>query len=72
MTKRGDGGFNGGENERMNVMNIIFNEWNVEDVRYKIVINFGAWFRGIILMEKFEFVINLIHYYHFTLQVRMF
>lgn len=51
---------------------VIFNEWNVEDVRYKIVINFGAWFRGIILMEKFEFVINLIHYYHFTLQVRMF
>lgn len=51
---------------------VIFNEWNVEDVRYKIVINFGAWFRGIILMEKFEFVINLIHHYHFTLQVRMF
>lgn len=51
---------------------VIFNEWNVEDVRYKIVINFGAWFRGIILMEKFEFVINLIHYYHLTLQVRMF
>lgn len=51
---------------------VIFNEWNVQDVRYKIVINFGAWFRGIILMEKFEFVINLIHYYHFTLQVRMF
>lgn len=51
---------------------VIFNEWNVEDVRYKIVINFGAWFRGIILMEKFEFVINLIHHYHFTLQVKMF
>lgn len=51
---------------------VIFNEWNVQDVRYKIVINFGVWFRGIILMEKFEFVINLIHYYHFTLQVRMF